>query len=150
MIGVGVLRAYRLGRVIHVPALLYNRTYNKQWGIEALLPARATIRYNASKKTILTTGYDLEGTQYAFNTSNVPLTSSYVQRGEIKPKLGLETYVSKKLRFTAQTGVRIMSRLNWASDYVGNNLLVETNAKPSLYATIGLHVLSVTKPKQKK
>jgi hypothetical protein len=33
MFGFGVLRAYRLGRVVHVPAFLWNKNFNKKWGL---------------------------------------------------------------------------------------------------------------------
>lgn len=152
MAGIGVLRAYRLGKLIHVPALLWNQNFNKKWGVEALLPARATFRYAANKKTFITTGFDLEGTQYAFNTTTpnrFTLNNTFLQRGEIKTKIGLDTELSKRLRFTAQAGVRYMGRFNWSTDKAGNNLKIENKANPNVYANVGLHIMPASKKKKK-
>ena len=148
MTGIGILRAYRLGKLIHVPAFLWNKNFNKKWGVEALLPARATFRYAANKKTFAVAGFDLEGTQYLY-TRTLPLQfNTFVQRGEVKTKVGLDTELSKRVRLTAQMGARFMARFNWSSDKKGNELVIENNAKPNLYANVGLHLMP--KPKAKK
>ncbi|GAB3232663.1 hypothetical protein GCM10027346_20070 [Hymenobacter seoulensis] len=62
--GVGLQLGYTFGRQSIYPALLYNRTFNNRWGVEALFPARVTMRYNVSPKSLLFAGYSVDGLNY--------------------------------------------------------------------------------------
>jgi hypothetical protein len=150
MMGVGVLRAYRLGRVIHVPAFLYNRSFNKQWGVEALLPARATFRYKPGKKTSFLGGYDLEGGQYTLGSELPRWNNRFLQRGEIRPRIGLETPINKHFVFTLQTGVRINGRLSVTDSYAGpeKDQVLNLNQKPAPFVQAGIHLTRWPKAKR--
>ncbi len=142
MTGLGILRAYRLGRVVHIPAFLMNRDFNKKWGVEMLLPARANFRYRPNKKNILMAGFDLEGAQYAYGSTNNTLNNTFFQRGEIKPKIGWETEISKNMRFTLNTGTRINARMDLAKSYDGKQLVIENNPKANLFVNVGFSIVS--------
>ena len=150
MMGVGILRAYRLGRVIHVPAFLYNRSFNKQWGVEALLPARATFRYKPGKKTSFLGGYDLEGGQYTLGSDVLRWNNRFFQRGEIRPRLGLETPINKNFVFTLQTGLRINGRLSVTDSYAGpeKDQVLNINQKAALFIQAGVHLTRWPKAKR--
>lgn len=62
--GVGVQLGYTFGRQSIYPAVLYNRTFNDRWGVEAIFPARVTMRYNASPKSLFFAGYSVDGLNY--------------------------------------------------------------------------------------
>lgn len=62
--GVGVQLGYTFGRFSPYPAVLYNRTFNSRWGLEAIFPARVTVRYNVSPKSLLYAGYTVDGFNY--------------------------------------------------------------------------------------
>ncbi|WP_139925460.1 DUF6268 family outer membrane beta-barrel protein [Hymenobacter sp. DG01] len=62
--GVGVQLGYTFGRQSIYPAVLYNRTFNNRWGVEALFPARVTARYNASPRSLFFAGYSVDGLNY--------------------------------------------------------------------------------------
>lgn len=62
--GVGVQLGYTFGRQSIYPAVLYNRTFNDRWGLEALFPARVTVRRNLSPKSLLFAGYTVDGFNY--------------------------------------------------------------------------------------
>ena len=147
MWGFGVLRAYRLGRVVHVPALLWNKSFTKKWGVEMLLPARAIVRLTPGTKTIFTAGYELEGNQFAISSNNAVLNNSFFQRGEIRPKLGYETQLSKNVRFSANAGIRFNGRFNIADKYDGKQLILENTAKPNVFVNVGLSIMSLKKKK---
>ncbi len=149
MWGVGVFRGYRLGKVIHVPALLYNNSFNKKWGVDALLPARANFRYKSSASALWLFGYELEGSQFALQNSNPLFNNSFFQRGEIRPKIGFEKLVNKNWAFTMNAGLRINGRFDVSSDYGGNNLITETNPKPSIFINGGVHIVNFTKKRKK-
>jgi len=149
MWGVGVLRAYRLGKVIHVPALMYNRSFNKQWGVDALLPARANFRYRPAAGMLWQLGYELEGTQFALSSSNNFYNRTFFQRGEIRPKIGMEKQFKNNWAITWNAGLRLNGRFDVSSDYNGKQLLAETNPKPSLFVNAGVHVVNFVKKKKK-
>jgi hypothetical protein len=114
MFGIGASRTYRMGRPIIVPIVLYNKTFNEQWGIETLLPARAHLRYNFSPNRMLLMGYELEGQQYALEANN-----QFLQRGEIKPRLVFEQKLIGFFWLSAQAGYRINGRFNFVNQYDG-------------------------------
>jgi hypothetical protein len=112
MLGLGLSRTYRLGRPLIIPVLLFNQTFNDEWGIESLVPARAHLRYNVSNNTMLLAGYELEGQQYDLGNS-----SRFLQRGEIKPRLVLEQKLKGFFWLSAQLGYRINGRFDLTDRY---------------------------------
>ncbi|MFM2138361.1 MAG: hypothetical protein RJA57_668 [Bacteroidota bacterium] len=148
MWGLGVFRGYRLGRVIHVPALLYNRSFNKKWGVEALLPARAQFRYSASAKSMWLFGYDLDGTQFALQSKDPIYNARFLQRGEIRPRIGWEKQLSKYWAFSTAAGLRFNGRFDVSEDYAGRDRIVNANPRPALFVQAGFHLLNF--PKKKK
>jgi len=148
MWGIGVFRGYRLGKVIHVPALLYNNSFNKKWGVDALLPARANLRYAKSPKTVWTFGYELDGTQFAIYSSNPIYNNAFFQRGEIRAKVGLEKKLSKVWAFTANAGLRMNGRFDITNDYAGDKPIVQTDLNPAFFINGGIHITAF--PKKKK
>lgn len=150
MWGLGVLRAYRLGKVIHVPAVLYNRSFNKKWGVDALLPARANFRYRPANGIMWQLGYELEGTQFAMQSSNAFYNNTFFQRGEIRPKIGFEKQFKKNWAFTCNAGLRINGRFDISDDYAGKQLLVQSKPRPAAFVNAGIHVVNFVKKKKKK
>lgn len=114
MIGTGIARTYRAGRLIHVPVLFWNKTFNDRWGMELLLPARGHIRYNISTTNILQAGFELEGNQFWMQVpgANGMNQSLFVQRGELKPRIMWDKKISGFVWFNAQVGMRS----NWRFD----------------------------------
>lgn len=112
MIGTGIARTYRAGQVIHVPVLLWNRTFNDHWGMELLLPARGHIRYNFSTTSMLQAGFELEGNQFWMSLANSPTGTVYLQRGELKPRIMWDRKIAGFIWLNAQAGLRY----NWRFD----------------------------------
>ncbi len=149
MWGIGIFRGYRLGKVIHVPALLYNSSFNKKWGVDALLPARANFRYSKSPKTMWLFGYEFDGTQFAVRQSNSIYDNTFLQRGEIRPKIGLEKQIGKSWAFTFNTGIRFNGRFDISSDYAGKNIVVENDPKAAIFVNAGIHIVKFPARKKK-
>ncbi len=143
MWGIGASRTYRLGRLIHVPVLLWNKTFNDQWGMELLLPAKGFIRRNFSTKSLLLAGFELEGNQYllpgGFNNSDL-----FLQRGEIKPRLQWERQLKNFIWLSAQAGARINGRFNYTDKYNGKDEddLFRTSLKTALYFNLSINLVS--------
>ena len=72
--GVGFQYGYTFGRLSLYPAVVYNRTFNSRWGVEALAPARITLRYNATFNSIFYAGYTVDGYNYIVHLNRAPLT----------------------------------------------------------------------------
>ena len=45
-------------------------------------------------------------------------------------------------------GLRINGRFYVSTDYAGNNLIIETNPKPSIFINGGVHVVNFTKKRK--
>jgi hypothetical protein len=152
MFAIGVSRTYRLGRLIHVPAVIYNASFSKKWGIDMALPATANLRYTPKANTnMFTIGYELEGTQYRIarnNPLNI-LNNTYLQRGEIRPKIGYEQKLNKYFWLSANIGYRFISRFNFADGYSSKNYEVHNNVKGAVFANINVHVVKINKRKKK-
>ena len=150
MWGLGVARTYRLGRLIYVPVLLYNRTFNDRWGLEVLLPARAAVRRNFNPKTLAALGFELEGNQYAWvrppaiggSTSEVV---QFLQRGEIKPRLNFERNLFGFWWLAVQAGARVNGRFVVVDRYDGDEKqeLITTRLGTPFYFNISLNLVSL-------
>jgi hypothetical protein len=116
MWGLGVARTYRMGRVLHIPVLMYNRNFNERWGVEAVFPARVQFRRNFNPKSMIHMGYELEGNQYANFTGN---GIRYLQRGEIKPRITWERSLSGFWWISLQAGLRANGRFVEVNQYDG-------------------------------
>lgn len=119
MIGVGVARTYRAGQIIHVPVLLWNKTFNDKWGMELLLPARGHLRYNFSTASIVQLGFELEGNQFWMNVPNSPTGTVFLQRGELKPRIMWDKKLTGFIWFNAQAGLRYNWRFDGMNVYNG-------------------------------
>jgi hypothetical protein len=105
--GIGVARTYRVGNLNYVPVIMYDWTSeNRKWGTEILFPARAYVRYNFNPNTILLTGFDLEGQSYRIDDYSVDGNSYEIRRGEVRPKIELQTKLSGYIWASIQAGYR--------------------------------------------
>jgi Domain of unknown function (DUF6268) len=117
MWGLGLTRTYRGGNLLHIPVLLYNRTFNPKWGIEAVFPARAAIRRNFGTTSLLSVGYELEGNVFYLGNQfgggvGRANTDLYLRRSEIKPRINYE----RKLTGFVWLGIQAGMSLNWRYD----------------------------------
>lgn len=108
MYGFGLTRTYRAGQVLHIPVILFNRTFNPRWGIEAIVPARAAVRYNFSPSSMLLAGYEIEGNAFYLPGAGAG-PDLWLRRGELKPRIGYEQKLAGFVWLAVQAGVRY----NW-------------------------------------
>ncbi len=130
MWGLGLTRTYRAGQLLHIPVLLYNRTFNNKWGIETTFPAKLNLRRNFSTTSYLMLGYELEGN--AFYVGQVNASDVFLRRGELKPRLTFETKLTGFVWLSAQAGIRY----NWRFDAFSTQNPT-ANEKPIFANTIG-------------
>jgi hypothetical protein len=107
--GVGAQLGYALGRQRIYPAFLYNQTFNKKWGIEALLPANADLRYNASERSLWFGGFSVDGASYNINVKgigNPAFETLELRRSEIRGRIRWEREIYDFLWLGAEAGYR--------------------------------------------
>ena len=110
MWGLGVTRTYRAGQLLHIPVILYNRTFNPTWGIETTFPAKLNVRRNFSPTSYLMLGYEIEGN--AFYLGQINNSNVFLRRGDMKPRITFETKLTGFVWLSAQAGLRY----NWRFD----------------------------------
>lgn len=119
MIGAGIARTYRAGRLLYVPVLFWNKTFNDKWGMELLLPAKGFIRYNINTSNMIQAGFELEGNQFSIPLPSTQRDLFYIQRGELKPRIMWDKKITGFLWFSAQVGLRYNYRFDVMNKYDG-------------------------------
>ena len=105
--GVGLSRTYRVGAMNYIPVLMYNYTAaNRKWGTEILFPARAHYRRTFSARSLLLTGYELEGQSYRIAALSTDASSFEVRRGELRLRAEYQRQLKGFLWVSLQAGYR--------------------------------------------
>jgi hypothetical protein len=112
--GIGFQYGYTFGRLSIYPAIIYNRTFNDRWGVEALFPARVSVRYNASVRSLFYGGYSVDGFNYIvalrqelpLGAGKQPLRSLELRETEVKFRVRWERELLSFLWLGAEAGYR--------------------------------------------
>ncbi len=146
---IGATRTYRGGRLLHIPILMYNKTFNDRWGAELLLPARGSMRYNFSVKSLLLFGYELEGQSYFMqNSANAPLSAFSatneleLRKSEIRTRIQFRKSITDFIWLDAQAGVRLAYRFDLDENAQATEALLENNIGTPLYFRLGIALVS--------
>lgn len=115
--GIGAQLGYTFGRRSIWPAVMYNRTWSDHWGVEALFPARVLIRHNASAKSLLFAGYDVNGLSYILkfrepSLMDPTLRTVELRETEFKLRGRWEREIYDFLWFGAEGGYRYNNSFN--------------------------------------
>ena len=147
--GVGLQLGYSLGRQSVYPAIVYNRTFNDRWGVEALFPARVLVRRNLSPKALLFGGYELVSTNYnlklrqPFASGNNPkVTSLELRQIDVKFRLRLEHELLSFLWGAAEAGYRYNYQFN-SFDRTNNtrDLVISSQLGLAPYVALDLFIV---------
>lgn len=83
--GIGLNYSDNYTRKIVLPFILYNRTYNERWGIEAAFPVSVLMRYNFNPRSLLLFGPEFSSASYALRgESNIPTDDYFFQHTELQ------------------------------------------------------------------
>lgn len=153
MLALGLSRTYRGGQLAYVPVLLYNYTApGRQWGLEALLPARMHLRKTFNARHLLLAGYELEGQTYTL-TNAVPYTPTIaLRRSELRMRLHYEQSLSGFIWLTLQAGLRYNVKFDYDTLSGSADFYRTGSSKQPYYATsrvthpfyfqVGFHLVS--------
>jgi hypothetical protein len=152
-IAVGVTRTYRGGRLLHIPVLMLNKTYNDKWGLEMLLPARAAVRRNFSAKSFMMFGYELEGQSYHIQGEDGASASSVfassatkndwvLRKSEIRARVSWDKSITDFIWFNVQAGAVITYRMDIDQNSGAANPWLSNSLGIPLYFRFGIQLVS--------
>ncbi|TXC85458.1 hypothetical protein [Luteibaculum oceani] len=165
MYAVGLSRTYLGGALNYVPIFYYYRTFdNEKWGLEALLPARALLRYRFNTQSVLSFGFNVVGNTYrlgdfaqlsnqvgndAARNTLMQANGVELKRSEILLGLRYQKAVSGFFWLTVESGLRInySYELDEGGDFArpfGNDkpYYIENELGNPLYFQIGISYVS--------
>jgi hypothetical protein len=159
MYAFGISRTYLGGALNYVPIIYYYHTFkNQKWGIEAVVPSRAALRYRFDSKSLLKAGFTVIGATYALNDwsenaeSYAPEVNELfaaeaveLRRSEIRTGLTYQRQLFGFFWLSAEAGYR--SNYNFELDQDGDFLrffgnddpyFIENDLENQVYFTLGI------------
>jgi hypothetical protein len=134
------------------PVFLYNHNFNENWGIEALLPKRAALRYNLDHKSLALAVMELDGSRYYI--PGVELSESRIEDlrmevSELKLGVSYQRKLFSLLWASADIGYRKNLGFDFNRYFSDNNsdTIVSSDIPGGMYAGI---TLFITPPKFSK
>lgn len=115
MFGIGASRTYLGGSLNYLPVVYYFKSFNQNWGLEVLAPARAFLRYRFNSLSLMTLGYQVEGATYRLNNFPGYLPNENLEdnielrRSELRFRLSYDRSIKNFIWFSVQAGYRV----NW-------------------------------------
>ncbi|MBT28256.1 MAG: hypothetical protein CMO01_01255 [Thalassobius sp.] len=132
------------------PVMLYNHNFNEKWGIEALLPKRAALRYNFNEKSLAVLVSELDGSRYYI--PDVELSANRVEDlrmevSEIKFGLSYQRQIFSILWMSVDAGYRKNIGFDFNRYFSGSNrdTIVKSQIPGGMYGGI---TLFLTPPKR--
>jgi hypothetical protein len=147
-IAVGVQYGWIFGRQRIYPGLLYNRTFNPKWGIEAIFPAATRLRYNANEKTLFYVGYRLDGASFDIFADKTVLSEFgeiELRRTDIKALLRMEREIYDFLWFAVEGGFRQYYRHRIFDEVGSSDELIKNELAGAGYIGLELYLVAPRK-----
>ena len=148
----GVTRTFRGGRMLHIPVILWNKTFNNNWGVEMLFPARAAVRRNFSTKSLLLLGYELEGQSYHLQSTQGAASSYFnstsnandweLRKSEFRMRLSWEKAITDFVWFNVQMGAVFNYRLHVDEAANKSKSWLKNELGTPLYFRMGIQLVS--------
>ncbi len=167
MYAFGLSRTYLGGSLNYVPIIYYYHTFlNQKWGVEALLPARALIRYRFNSTSLLSAGYTVQGATYRLNnfgqnarnyaaanpSTDMRLVNANdveLRRSEIRAGINYTRALSGFIWLSVEAGYRVNYNFNndEGGDFTrlfGNDdpFFIENELTNPVYFTVGISYVS--------
>ncbi len=134
--GGAVQISHNYGRTTVLPAIIFNRTFNDKWGLEAVFPAQVAVRRNISDKTLLFMGYGGESMRYNMRTNSpsfAGLDSLQLRRIDVRARLRWEQEIYDFLWFGLESGLQVNLRHRALDDFStrSRNALIFSRTQPT-------------------
>ncbi len=117
-IGFGIAFGYTLGRASLLPVIGYDRSFNKHWGLEVLLPSYARARYAFGQGNLLLFGAKIDGANYNIRLQGQGLDGVYfLERSDLRAFMRYEREIHDWLWFGADVGLNTNLDLSLVTDH---------------------------------
>lgn len=119
-IGMNISKSFR--RFTILPFLLYNKNFNQKWGLEAVLPGMAYIRYNWSDNNILLAGVEYGSRSFRMDAADLsdpdaPALDYAYNHAHIKAGIRFERKIAPWIWTSLHAGYQI----NFNTDFESKN-----------------------------
>ena len=133
--GVGLAYSYTFGDPLIFPVFVYNHTFHEKWGVEAFLPARVKLRYQASPLCYINAKAKLHGGSYSIHFDDGELNkfkTLELRRADVNFSLEIEKGIYDWLWLSLDAGYRSninfdVTNKNHAFSLSGSKLTNESN-----------------------
>ncbi len=133
--GVGLAYSYTFGDPLLFPIFVYNHSFADKWGVEAFLPARIKLRYQASKLCFINAKAKLQGGSYSIHFDEPELDdfkTLELRRADVNFSLEIDKGITDWLWTTVECGFRTnlnfdVTNKNNAFSLSGSKLTNENN-----------------------
>jgi hypothetical protein len=144
--GAALQMSYNYGRFSALPAIIYNHTFTDKWGVEAIFPAKVSLRHNVSDKTLLYAGYGGESSRYNLHTDNprfAGVDSVQIRRIDVRGRLRWEQEIYDFLWFGVEGGYSTNLRFRAFADFSSRsrNYLIFSRLQGAPYLSVELFLV---------
>jgi len=127
------------------PVFLYNHNFNEHWGIEALLPKRAALRYNINSKSLALAIMELDGSRYfipGVELSEGRVEDLRMEVSEVKLGFSYQRKIFSLLWASVDLGYRKNIGFDFNRYFSDNNrdTIVSSDIPGGIYAGVSLFI----------
>lgn len=128
--GLGMAYSYTFGDPLLFPVFAYRHTFADRWGVEAFLPARIKLRYQAAKLCFINAKVKLHGGSYSIHLDDLELNdfkTLELRRSDVNFSLEMDKGITDWLWTSVECGYRTnlnfdVTNKNHALSLSGNQL----------------------------
>ncbi|MEN7549107.1 DUF6268 family outer membrane beta-barrel protein [Rapidithrix thailandica] len=142
--GFGLYASKKFNRFSIYPLFLYNHTFNERWGVELLLPKKASLRRNFSSSTLALLTSELTGNRYYLpeiqlaEGSTNPITLQLLQW---ETSLSLQQAILPMLWLSVQAGFRKSFSFDIRQPHAQRgNILIDSHLPAGMFASVSLFI----------
>ncbi len=144
--GAGLAYSYVFGNPRILPIFVYNRTFNRKWGLEALLPASVRIRHNMTAFDIFYLTAKINGASYRISLENEAPFEEYdildLKKSEIRLFLTYEREIYDFVWFGVNAGLRKNLSLYLNDSLTGaGERIIEADVRRAFFFNVSLFLV---------
>jgi hypothetical protein len=152
--GIGIAYSYTFGDPLLFPVFVYNHSFADKWGVEAFLPARIKLRYQASKLCFINAKARLQGGSYSIHLDDPELNdfkTLELRRSDLNFSLEIEKGITDWIWASFEYGYRTninfdVTNSNHAFSLSGGKLtsenkIIDSNAGGGLFYNLSVFLV---------
>ncbi|MEL7003903.1 MAG: DUF6268 family outer membrane beta-barrel protein [Bacteroidota bacterium] len=141
--GFGASLSYNFGRRAIFPVITYNHSFNNKWGVEAILPANAKLRFSTlDQKNFFYLKTELKGNNYSVRLEETQNELFFLNNSEVRFLMTWEREIHDWLWFGVESGLR--SNINFDlsdSPQLNAEALVDNDIRAAFVFNFSLFVV---------